>query len=81
MITSTRTFFFPVVTLSMNHKQVFKVISWNKCRFEIKKQSKNNNFGYTIDWTFWNINILFFQLFKAGENESTKSILIRITCH
>ena len=72
----------PVVTLFMNNnikcldnlKQRFKkTICWNKYRSEITTQPRNNNLDYTIDPTFRNINRLFVQLFKAGENDCTRN--------
>ena len=58
----------PVVTLPINNnikfleniKQGFKrTISWNKYRYEITAQPKNNNLYYMIDPTFRNIHMLF----------------------
>ena len=56
-----------------NLKQVFKrTISWNKCRFEITTQPKNNNLDYMIDLTFRNINRLFVLSFKNGNSDSAR---------
>ena len=44
------------ITFSENIKQGFKrSISWNKYRFKITAQPKNNNLHYLIDPTFRNI--------------------------
>ena len=70
----------PVVTLFINDKieflenieQVFKgTISWNKCGPEITTQLKNNNLDFLIDWTFTNINRLFFLSFE-NDNDDPK---------
>ena len=92
VITSTK-LYVAVVTLSINDnikfleniKQGFKrTISWNKCRYEITTQPKNNNLEYLIDPTFRNINRLF-RLFvlssKNGDNDPTRDSLKNITCH
>ena len=69
-------FYVPVVTFSVNDnigflrnmKQEFKrTIYWNKCRFEIKIQTKNNNLDYPIDSTCRNIN------FKNGDVDQTRN--------
>ena len=76
----------PVVTLSINNnikflerlKQGFKrTISWNKHRYEKRAQPKNNNQDYMIDPTSRNINGLFFQLLKNGENDPTRNSLLK----
>ena len=56
-----------------NIKQGFKkTISWNKCKFEITKQPKNNNLDYLIDPTFRNTNRLIVLSFKNGNNDPTR---------
>ena len=71
----------PVVTLSINDnikfleniKQEFKrTISWNKYRFEITKQPKNNNLEHLVDIIFRNINRLFVFSFKNGNNDPAR---------
>ena len=48
-----------------NIKQGFKrTISWNKYRYEITAQPKNNNLDYLINPTFRNINRLFVLSFR-----------------
>ena len=55
-----------------NIKQRFKrTISWNKHRFEITTQPKNNNFNYLIDATFRNINRFFVLSFKNEDDYPT----------
>ena len=85
MITSTK-LYVPVFTLSINDNinflenimQGFKrVISWNKYRSEIIKQTKSNNLDYLVDPTFRNVNRLFFLSFKNGDNDSTRNSLDR----
>ena len=50
-----------------NLKPGFKrTISWNKYKFEITTQTKNNNLDYLIDRTHRNINRLFVLSFKDG---------------
>ena len=80
MITSTKLYVL-VVTLTINNNIKFlenltqglqKRISWNKYRSEITAQPKNSNLDYMIDPTFSNINRLFVQSFKAGENDLQK---------
>ena len=57
------------IKLLENLKQGFKrKISWNKYRFEITAQLKNNNLDYVIDSKFRNINRLLFLSFKNGGN-------------
>ena len=60
--------YIPIVTLSINDRIKFlenikqgckKTISSNKCRSEITRQTKNNNWDYLIDRTSRNINRLF----------------------
>ena len=73
----------PVVTLSINDdikfleniEQGFKnrTISWNKYRFQITTQPKNNNSNYLIDPTFRNINRLFVLSFKNGNDDPTRN--------
>ena len=54
-------------------KQGFKrTISWNKYRYEVTTQPKNNNLDYLIDLTFRNINGLFVLLFKNGNDDPTR---------
>ena len=88
MITSTKLYVL-VVTLAINNNIKFlenltqglqKRISWNKYRSEITAQPKNSNLDYMIDPTFRNINRLFVQSFKAGENDLTKILLLSIKC-
>ena len=76
----------PVVALFINDnikfleniKQVFKrTISWNKYRFEIITQPKNNNLDYLIDPI---IDCLFFHL-KIVTMILPENLLISITCH
>ena len=71
----------PLVTSSINDnikflenlKQGFKrITSQIKRRSEIT-QHKNNNSDHMTDQTFRNIIRLFVQLFKAGENDSTRN--------
>ena len=48
-----------------NIKQGFKrTISWNKYRYKITAQPKNNNLDYLINPTFRNINKLFVLSFR-----------------
>ena len=62
------------ITFLENIKQVFKrAISWNKYRFEITTQPKNNNLDYLIDPMFRNINRLFVLLVKNGNNDPTRN--------
>ena len=77
-----------VFTLSINDnikflerlKQRFKrLISWNKYKFEITKQSKTSNLDYNIDPTSRNINRLFVFWFKNGYDDSARNLL-SITC-
>ena len=83
-----------VVTLSVNAindnikflvnlKQKFKrKFSWNKYRFEIKTQPKNNNLDYMIDPTLRDINRLFVLSFKTSESNPTRnSFVLSITYH
>ena len=50
-----------------NLKPGFKrTTSWNKYKFEITTQTKNNNLDYLIDRTHRNINRLFVLSFKDG---------------
>ena len=72
----------PLVTLSINNnikiseniKQGFQgTISWNKCRFEITTQPKNNNLDCLIDPTFRNINRLFMLSFKNSDSVPTRN--------
>ena len=57
-----------------NIKQGFKrTISWNKYRFEIITQTKNNNLDRLVDPTFININRLFVLSFKNGDYDSTRN--------
>ena len=79
----------PVVTLSINDnidllenlEQGFKTaISWDKYRSEKTTQPKNNSLDYMICSTFRNINILFVQWFKAGENDDARNFF-EIRCH
>ena len=74
-------FYVPVVTLSINDnikflghiKQGLKgTISWNKYRFEITIQTKNNNLDYFIGPAFKNINKLFVLSFKNGDDIPTR---------
>ena len=61
------------IKFSENIKQGFKkTISWNKCKFEITKQPKNNNLDYLIDPTFRNTNRLIVLSFKNGNNDPTR---------
>ena len=71
----------PVVTFSIydnikfleNIKQGFKrTISWNKYKYEITTQPKNNILDYLIDPTFRNINWLLVLSFKNGNNDSAR---------
>ena len=60
----------------------FKItISWNKYRFEITSQTKNNNLDHLIDSTFRSINRLFALSFKNGNNHPTRDSFDNITCH
>ena len=73
----------PVVTLSINDEIKFlenieqgfknKTISWNKYRFQITTQPKNNNSNYLIYPTFRNINRLFVLSFKNGNDDPTRN--------
>ena len=83
MITSTK-LYVPFVTINhntiflINVKQGFKrTISWNKYRFEIATQLKNNNLDYMIDPTFRNINRLFVLSFKNGDNDPTRNSFVK----
>ena len=76
MTTSTK-LHVPVITLSIkdnikfweNIKQGFKrTISWNKYRFEITTQTKNNILDYLTDPTFRNIKRLFLFSFENCSN-------------
>ena len=61
-----------------NIKQGFKrTISWNKYRFEILAQPKNNNLDYLIDPTFRSIIRLFVLLFKNGNNDPERNIFYK----
>ena len=71
----------PVVTMSINDntkfleniKQGFKrIFSWKKYRSEITTQPKNNNLDYLIDPTFRNINRLFVNSFKNGDDDHSR---------
>ena len=54
-------------------KQGFKrTISWNKYRYEVATQPKNNNLDYLTDITFRNINGLFVLSFKTGNDDPTR---------
>ena len=44
-------------------------------------QAKISNLQCIIDPTFKNINRLFVQLLKAGENDPTRNFLLSIKCH
>ena len=72
----------PVVTLTINDNTEFlenikkgfkRTISWNKYRFEITTQPKNNNLDYLIDPTFRNINKLFALSFINSDNDPTRN--------
>ena len=85
MITSTK-LYVPVVTSSINDnikflenlKQGFKrTISWNKYRSEMPMQLKINKLHYIIERTFRNINRMFVQSFKAGENDPTRNSFVK----
>ena len=52
--------------------RIRRTISWNKYRFEITTQPKNNNLDYLIDPTFRNLNRLFALLFKNGDDNPTR---------
>ena len=57
-----------------NIKEGFKrTISWNKYRFEIITQTKNNNLDRLVDPTFRNINRLFVLSFKNGDYDPTRN--------
>ena len=61
-----------------NLKQAFeRTISWGKYRSKITTQLKSNDLDYMIDPTFRNINKLFVQLFKAGENDPTRNSFVK----
>ena len=84
MIISTKRYV-GIITVSINDnikcletlKQGFqRNISWNKYGSEITMQRKNSNLGYMIVPTFSNINNLFIQSLKVGENSFLSN-----TCH
>ena len=89
MITSTK-LYVPVATSSINDRIKFsdnlkqglkRALSWNKYRSEMPMQAKISNLQCIIDPTFKNINRLFVQLLKAGENDPTINFLLSIKCH
>ena len=55
--------------------------SWNKYRFEITTQPKNNNSDHIIDPTFRNVNRLFDFSFRNGVIDPREIVLISITYH
>ena len=58
------------IKFSENIKQAFKTtIYWNKYRFEITTQPKNNNLHYLIDPISRNINRLFVLSFENRNND------------
>ena len=74
-------FYVPVVALSINdnikfleniNERLKRKISWNKYRFEIATQPKNNNSDNLIDPTFRNINRLFVLSFITGNDDPTR---------
>ena len=71
-----------MITFLKHLKQLFKrKLNWNKYRPGIKIQPRNNNLDHMIDSTFRNINRVFVQSFKAGENDPTRNFSISIICH
>ena len=49
-----------------------RTIFWNKYRYEITTQTKNNNLDYLIDPTFNSINRLFVLSFKNANDDPTR---------
>ena len=79
-ITDTK-LYVPVITLSKENdiklleklKSGFKrTIKWNKYRFEMTIQPKNNNLNYLIDPKFMNVNRLFVLSFPKNNNTDSR---------
>ena len=49
-----------------------RTIFWNKYRYEITTQTKNNNLDYLIDPTFHSINRLFVLSFENANYDPTR---------
>ena len=56
------------MSISDNTRTIF----WNKCKSQITAQPKNNNLDCLIDPTFRNINRLFVNSSKNGDNVPTR---------
>ena len=54
-----------------------RIISSNKYRFKITTQPISNNLDYIIDSTFRNINRLFAQSLKVGNNDPRRNSFVK----